>query len=93
MAILARFQKQPNEVLDYDVDYSEWFAPRTDSPSTAEVVVEPGIIFKSASRVGNIGQVTLGGGEDEIDYKITVRLTTTNGLIREADFLIQVRET
>jgi len=93
MAILARFTKQPSEVLDYDVDYTEWFGPRTDSPEAHEVVVDPGITYKSSSLVGNIVQVTLSGGADQTDYKITVRLTTTNGLVREADFVVQVRET
>ena len=41
--VLGKFTKQPNEVLDYDVDYDDWFSNRTDTPSSFVVVAEAGI--------------------------------------------------
>lgn len=92
MSILGRFIKQPNEILDYDVDYTDWFAGRADTPSSHEVVVPAGITLQTTVRNGNVVKVVLSGGTVGQKYHITVRLTTTSGIIKEADFVITVKE-
>jgi len=91
-AILGKFSKQPAEILDYDVDYTDWFSNRTDSPVSYVVVAQTGITVVSTSRIDNVVKVTLGGGTTGIKYKITVRLTTALGLVKEADFTVSVKE-
>ena len=92
--ILGRFFKQPAEVLDYDVDYVDWFSNRTDAPASFVVIAETGITVVSSSRTGFVVKVILSGGTVNVRYKITVRLTTTAGvpLVKEADFTVMVRE-
>lgn len=90
--ILGKFSKQPAEVLDYDVDFTDWFSNRTDTPASFVVVVEPGITVFSSSRTGNIVKVVLSGGTSGGKYKVTVRLTTVLGLVKEADFQVTVKE-
>lgn len=99
--ILGKFQKQPAEILDYDVDYTEWFSNRVDTPavvSPVAIVSEPGITVVGSSITGMVVKVILSGGTaapvgaTPSKYKITVRLTTTAGLVKEADFTVTVKE-
>lgn len=92
-AILGKFTKQPAEILDYDVDFTDWFSNRTDAPVSFVVVAETGITVLSSTRVGNVVKVILSGGTNGTKYKITVRVTTTPGsLVKEADFTVTVKE-
>lgn len=90
--ILGRFDKQPTEVLDYDVDYTEWVGTRTIAPTAHVVIVPTGITLVSSGLAGNVVRVVLSGGTTGTDYKITVRTTFDNGLVKEADFLVKVKE-
>jgi hypothetical protein len=92
MAVLGRFVKQPSEVLDYDVDFSDWFEVRTDTPSSHAVVAETGITVVGSSRTGNVVKVVLSGGTAGTKYKITVRLTTNTFLVKEAEFVVAIKE-
>lgn len=92
MSILGRFVKQPNEILDYDVDYSAWFVGRGDTATSISITTDPGIVLNGYSLVGTIAKAVLSGGVDGEKYKITVRLTTSSGIVREADFSVSVKE-
>jgi hypothetical protein len=89
---LDKFTKQPWEVLDYDFDFSTWFAGRTDAPATFEIVADAGIDVDTSIRQGNVVKVFIGGGEDGQDYKVSCRMQTTSPARREWDILIKVRE-
>ncbi len=90
--ILGKFYKQPAEVLDYDVDYTDWFSNRADTPASFVVVAETGITVVGSSRTDNVVKVILSGGTADVKYKITVRLTTTNSLVKEADFTVTIQD-
>ena len=92
VTILGKFQKQPAEILDYDVDYTEWFSNRLDTPASFVLTNDPGITVVGSSRNGNVVKAILSGGLAGEKYKITVRLTTTAGLVKEADFTVTVKE-
>lgn len=92
MSILGKFTKQPAEVLDYDVDFSEWFSNRTDTPASFTVTADTGITVVGSTRSGNVVKIILSGGTSGTKYKITVRLTTSNSLVKEADFQVVVKE-
>lgn len=90
--IEGKFEKQPAEILDYDVDYTEWFEGRQDTPASHVVIVPSGITKVSDALTGMTVKVVLGGGLAGEKYKITVRLTTAAGLVKEADFELRVKE-
>ena len=90
--ILGRFQKQPGETLDYDVDYTDWFSNRTDTPASCVVTAEAGLTKVSDARTGNVVKIVLSGGTDGTKYKVTVRMTTTTGMVKEADFTVTIKE-
>jgi len=91
-AVLGKFTKQPAEILDYDVDYAQWFSNRVDTPDSYAVTAEAGITVVSTSLTGPVVKITLGGGTTGVKYKITARLTTLSGLVKEADFTVSVKE-
>ena len=90
--ILGRFTKQSDEVLDYDVSYEDWFADRADTPASFTVVAETGITVDSSARTGNVVRVVLSGGTHGTAYKVTVLLTTSDGIVKEADFVVKVKD-
>jgi hypothetical protein len=92
MAVLGRFVKQPSEVLDYDVDFTDWFDGRTDTPSSHVVIAETGITVVGSSRTSNVVKVILSGGVAGTKYKVTVRLTTNTFLVKEAEFVVSIKE-
>jgi hypothetical protein len=90
--VLGKFVKQPAEILDYDVDFTDWFAGRTDTPASFVVVAEPGITVIGSSRTGNVVKTILSGGTSGNKYKISVLLTTSASLVKEADYVVAVKE-
>jgi hypothetical protein len=90
--ILAKFEKQPSEIQDYDIDFSEYLNALSDSAVSAVVTGEIGITVVAHSLIGNVVKVWLSGGDDGETYKITVLLTTSGGRKREADIKVKVKE-
>ena len=108
MAILGSYIKQPAEVADYDIDFSEYF-PSGDaisatggSPSLpvgstvfvttteefpslvvgASYVIDSGLTFKQ----------WISGGTSGVTYKVTVRVTSTAGRVKEVEFKIKCKD-
>jgi hypothetical protein len=101
VAVLGKFEKQPAEILDYDVDYTDWFSNRTDTPAAVApvaVIVEAGITLVTFSLTDLVVKVIISGGTAAAagitpnKHKVTVRMTTTAGLVKEADFTITIKE-
>jgi len=92
VAVLGKFQKQPGEILDYDVDFTDWFSNRTDAPASVAAFCDAGITLVSMTRTGFVVKLIISGGTDGTKYHATVRMTTTAGLIKEADFTLTIKE-
>lgn len=94
MSTLQTFDKQPSEVQDYDVDFSQWLAALADTAVSATVTADTGITINSFAVNTGYGLVKVwaSGGTDGNKYKVTVRLTTSAGRLKEADITIRVRE-
>jgi hypothetical protein len=94
MALLGRFTKQPAEVIDYPVDFAGWFAGRSGvSIASYTVTAETGITVSTHRKDGFVVTAVMAGGTAGATYKVTVRITTSSGLVKEAEFTIKVRET
>lgn len=91
-AILAKFEKQPSEIQDYDIDFSEYLDAIGDTASSVTVTAEIGITVSSSALIGKVVKVWLTGGSNGETYKITVLLTTAGGRRREADIKVKVKE-
>ena len=102
------FLKQPNDVLDYDVDLTDWFSslPGDDIDSveiTVSSVMEevPSLVVgpvphKPYVLLGNnphAFKLWLGGGTHYADYIVTCVIRTEQDRVKEIDFKIKVRNT
>lgn len=89
--ILGTFTKQPADTLDYDIDYTDWFTPG-DNVQSVVIVADTGItvgsIFNNDPRV----KVLISGGTSGATYKVTCTMNSANGLVRQDEFKIRVKE-
>ena len=98
---MKTFIKQPNDVLDYDIDLSAWL-PTDDYLASASITItgadsslEAGPDdFPEYSLTGSpadTAKIWLGGGTDDVRYKVTVQITTNDGRVKEHEFYIKVK--
>lgn len=92
MPILARFQKQPAERQDYDIDFTDYLAALADEGESVVTTVEPGITLVAYSLNAGVVKVWLEGGTDGQTYKVTTTLTTRGGRAKQAEIKIKVKE-
>lgn len=101
------YVKQPNDVLDYDVDLSLWFAetPEDDiesvvltittvSDEVPTLITGPGIHPDYVLMGANPKRfkIWVGGGTDFVDYKISCLIKTEQDRVKEHEIKIKVRD-
>lgn len=90
---LGTFTKQPVEVKDYDLDYSEWLVA-ADTVEAAEVTVEPaGLTVRSVFTQDKKIKVWLSAGTNGTVYNLTVTMTTAYGRVKQDEFKVKVKDT
>lgn len=104
---MYNFSKQPNDVLDYDLDMSEWFsnAPGDDIESINITVksyteVEPTLVIGPVPHPEYVlmganptrAKIWIGGGTDGNNYIVTCVVKTEQDRIKEAEFTVKVRD-
>lgn len=96
MPILKKFDKQPVEVQDYDIDFAvRYLAGLNDTapgPSGLTVTADPGITIDSFLLVDGKVKVWVSGGTTDTDYKITATVVTTGGRKKQAEIVIKVKD-
>jgi hypothetical protein len=98
MGTLAKWEKQPAEVLDYDISFTDFLVlrPTYSVPEAliTSIVVEsdPGITIESSSHDGRVVKLWVSGGLHGWSYKITVLATINTGIIKSAEITIKVRD-
>ena len=92
MAILRTFKKQPGETFDYDINFATWLAAVSDTGASMVVTVDAGITLGATSLTNGVAKARLSGGTTGTTYKMTITLTTTGGLVKEDEVLIEVLE-
>lgn len=95
MAILGTFTQQPNEVLDYDIDFSEWLPP-ADYVESVVLLCEPDMPTPPSYAISpNTERVKVwvyNGGTNGVAYKLTVRATTNDQRVKEAEIRVRIKE-
>ena len=91
--IIGMAQKQPAEYLDYNVDFTEWM-PQDDQIASATVAVSPEgeLTADTISIMTPIVKFWPAGGVAGKTSKLTVKITTEGGRIKEDELKIRVRE-
>lgn len=97
--------KDPDEILDYSVDWSRWLNGASISSVTWYVDDDSGVKTEIASGntvngiqnvsqtvSGDVSTINLGLGTNNIDYKFYCRITTSAGSIAERVVRVRVKE-
>jgi hypothetical protein len=95
MTILAKFEKQPADVQDFDIDFTEWLAAMSDTapgPGGAIVEADAGITILSSVLTDGVVKVWTSGGTDGTTYKITATVSTEGNRVKQAEIKIKVKE-
>ena len=102
MSILEKFEKQPADVQDFDIDYTEWLAALSDSapgpgtpvpgPNCLVVTADTGITLVAYVLVNGVVKVWTSGGTNGKTYKITATVTTHGNRVKQAEIKVKVKE-
>ena len=87
---MQQFVKDPQDVLDYQIDWSDWLD--TDTISTSAWVVQTGLTKDSSSNTTTTATVWLSGGTNGNQYVLTNTITTANGRTVERSFIVKVSD-
>jgi hypothetical protein len=103
MTLLDRFNKQPDEIKRYQIDYSQWLA---DGETVTSVVTAVTLLNSAAGDVGEptmtIGTTQIIGGlvyeyyvssgTDGKRYKVTFQASTSDSQTVESEIEFKVRD-
>ena len=84
------FEKDPDAIKDFKVDWTQWLAG--DTIATSAWSVPSGITVDSSSNTTLTATVFLKNGSDGTDYVVTNTITTAGGRKEELSITIQVRQ-
>lgn len=81
---MKSFQKDPDDTLDYTVDWTDWL--QGDTIDTSSFLADTGITINSNTNDTTSATVWLSGGSAGETYRITNRITTAGGRTRDRSF-------
>lgn len=87
--ICEDFTKDPQETLDYAVDWTRWLL--TDVIVGSTWTVPAGITMSSETETAKVATIWLSGGTLGEDYVIVNQITTAAGRISERSMTISIR--
>lgn len=96
--ILAKYEKQPAEVKDYDIDYAEWLGPVGDTVASTTAIVTsvteavPTLEIDSIEESTTTVKLWVSGGTGGVSYKVTVQMTTAGGRLDESELVFKVKD-
>ena len=83
--------KDPNEVLDYDIDWSSRLVAGDTIASSTFSVAEGDVVVNSSSYTTSATKVWLSAGTDATDCQILNRVTTVGGRTMDATVRLRIR--
>jgi hypothetical protein len=104
MAVLDRFNKQPDEVKKYQIDYSAWLSTGVAISSSSQVITilnpassdvgEPTLTISATAIIANgTGyQYYISGGTDGKRYKVTFLTNTADSQTLESEIEFTVSD-
>jgi hypothetical protein len=90
---MADFIKDPNEVLDYSFDWSDWLS-ESEEINTSTWINPDSITINTSAKTATSSVVWVSGGTAGKTYRLTNRIVTTNNPTRTEDrtLTIEVQE-
>lgn len=101
--LLGKFQQQPAETLDYDIDFAQFLSDgdtlvttgNPPVPSPLDVVISPAGTMTLGPTVvinGTVIKQWLIGGTSGQKYKITITATSNAGRVKQVEFIVRVKD-
>lgn len=97
--ILEKYQKQPHEVKDYDVDYAPWLTPMGDTldevTGTVTCMTDPNdatLLVGQVSYTETRAKFWMSGGTSGQKYKLTILASTVGGRTDESELIFTVKD-
>ena len=87
----AAFTKDPQAVLDYVFDWTEWLAT-SETISTSTWTVTPGLTLDTSSNTIVTATAWISGGTPGIPYSVTNKIVTNQGRTDERSITIRVTD-
>lgn len=88
---MSTFVKDPEAVLDYQVDWTNWLQTGETISTSTWTVPSPLTQPTLASNTTTKATVWLGGGTDGATYRVTNRVVTNGGRTNDRSLTIVVR--
>lgn len=85
------YERDPNSVLDYLWDWSEWLAD-AETISSHSIVPEAGITIDSSTNTTTSVTAWVSGGTVDIIYEVTCRITTNQGRTQDSTIRLQTKQ-
>lgn len=90
--ILGRYDKQPEEIETYSINYSDDLTAGDGIQDCAISVSPAGLQTDYVIVDGDRVRITATGGDDGMKYKITVTANTEDGRRLQDEFFIKVKD-
>jgi len=88
MSSQRNFKKDPNAILDFTVDWTDWLA--SDTIVTGTWIIPSGITEVSRSNTTKISTVFVSGGTLGLTYSLINRINTSGGRTDDRTIFILV---
>lgn len=88
---MPKYTKDPDAILDYTVDWSDWLATG-DTISSVASSVQTGITRTTQTNTTTTHTIWLSGGTEGQEYEVTSRIDTAGGRTDERTIIIRVNE-
>ena len=88
---IKNFPKDPQAVLDFEFDWSNWLQSG-ETISSHDITVPTGITLASDAESGGIVTVWLSGGTDGTNYIVACEITTSSARTDERSMRILVAD-
>lgn len=91
--MLGQVQKQPVEVLDYDIDFARWLVDDTITSAEAVITPDGSLSVQTIDVDPTLVKVWLTGGDSGVTYKVEVTVQTAGGRVGQVEFKVRVKDT
>lgn len=88
---MRTFVKDPDDVLDFLWDWSDWLA-ESETIATSQMLPTADVTLDSSSNTTTTATAWLSGGTAGVNAQVTNRITTNQGRTRDETILLQIRE-
>ena len=94
--IIGTILQQPQEVLDYDVDYTGFFSSTdsllndsiADTGSTAVITPDENVAIEVVKSSDTVLKLIISSVKADTEFKVTIKMVTNNGRVKEDELIL-----